>query len=262
MSLPLALAALLAAPAALAEDPKPDVWTGTAGAGLILLTGNADSISSSLAAAAQRKAGDWAFSTKLNGAYGKARSEKGAPYQTAALAGSVQLRADRKITDGLTGFALGGVDTDHVAAIEYRAYGEGGLGYAWIDRKDDAAGSALLLRTDLGFRYAEESRWSYYATSSDPTPGDRPDVTLAAPRLGAAFRWQPHKGVAVTEDAEVLSNVSGDARWLSKSVTKLTTSIVGTAVFGVTYTVNYDSAPVPGKVHTDTALGLTLEAAF
>jgi hypothetical protein len=255
-----AVALLLTAPAALAEDPRPDVWSGTAGAGLILLTGNADSLTSNLTAAAQRKLGDWALSSKLTGVYGRTRPDKGVPVQTVALAGTFQLRADRKITGGLTGFALGGVDTDHVASIEYRAYGEAGVGMAWVDRKE--GDQQLLVRTDLGFRYADESRWNYYVTGSVPATGDAPDVTLAAPRLGVAFRWQPNKEVALSEDAEVLGNVSGDARWLSKSITKLTTRVVGALLFGVTYTVNYDSAPAAGKVTTDTALALTFEASF
>lgn len=258
-----ALAALLATTTAAAQAPeeKKDDWSGTVGAGLILLTGNSSSITSNLTASAKRQWDAWSLEAKAGGVYGRSRPTTGGDPETTALGATSSLRGDRKLGEHWSLYLLGGVDTDHVANLEYRAYGEGGTGYAWIDRKEPGD-KELLLRTDLGLRYANDSRWQYYGEPPVGSGRDLGDLELIAPRLALAFRWQNTKDLVFTEDAEYLPNLKGDERFLMKSVTKLTTRVVGAVMFGVTYRVTYDSAPAPGAVKADTLLGLTLETAF
>jgi hypothetical protein len=244
-----------------ADPPKPPTWAGTAGAGLILLTGNTSSVTANAAAGAQRDSSDWILAAKATGVYGRTRPvDRALPAQTVALAATGLLRADRRLGPHFTVFADAGLDTDHVASLEYRAYGDAGLGYVWLDVKREG-GRELFLRTDLGGRYAYDARWQYFATASAPA-GDLPDVELVAPRAGATFRFGFSKDVSLAEDAEVLANVSGNERWLAKSVTKLVSRLTRSVSFGASYSVTYDSAPAPGKVRTDTALGVSLEVAF
>lgn len=261
--LSFSLAALALASSVSAQDPapKPDAWKGSAGAGLILLTGNTNTITGTASLGAKRSWADWALEFKGGGVYGRTRPvDRDLKAETVALAATSQLRGDRKFGERLSVYALGGLDTDHVASVEYRGYGEGGLGYVWLDRKWEGD-RELYLRNDLGLRYANESRWQYYGVA-DGTSADLEDVSLLGPRAGLAFRWQNTKNVLFTEDAEFIPNVQGDARYLVKSVSKLATRLSTSLTFGVAYTVTFDSDPAPGKVDTDTVLGVTLEASF
>ena len=258
-----ALALAVVATSASAQDaaPKKEEWAGTAGAGLILLTGNTNTTTGTAALGAKRSWADWSLEFKASGVYGRTRPvDRTQDAQTVALGATSQLRGDRKFGDHLSVYALGGLDTDHVASVEFRGYGEGGLGYVWLDRKEEGD-KELFLRTDLGLRYAKESRWQYYGVAAG-TSADLEDAELLGPRAGLAFKWQNTKNVIFTEDAEFIPNVQGDARYLVKSVTKLATRLASRLTFGVAYTVAFDSNPAPGKVNTDTVLGVTLETTF
>ncbi|MFO0581534.1 MAG: DUF481 domain-containing protein [Anaeromyxobacter sp.] len=254
------LATTAAAQDAAAPKP-PEEWKGTAGAGLILLTGNTSTITSTAVLGAKRNWADWALEFKAGGVYGRTRPvDKTQDPQTVALGATSQLRGDRKFGDHLSVYALTGLDTDHVASVEWRGYGEGGLGYVWLNDKWEGD-RELFLRTDLGLRYAKESRWQYYGTVA-ATGRDIKDAELLGPRAGLSFRWQNTKNVIFTEDAEVIPNVQGESRVLVKSVSKLATRLATALTLGVAYTVAYDSKPAPGKVNTDTILGVTLEMGF
>jgi opacity protein-like surface antigen len=254
---PLFAIALLLPTLALAEDPKAPELKGTVGAGLIVLTGNSNTTTFTLASAASRETLGWIVSGKLNAAYGQNEPAAGGPKQVTALNGGVQLRLDRKFGETWTVYGLGGVEADHVASIEYRTQAEVGGSAQWLDEKVDGW-QRLALRTDLGFRYGYEARWQYYGT---PT-GAQPGVELLAPRFGLAFRYGFSKEVFVSEDAEVLPNISGPSRLLAKSVTRFSSRLTQALTFGVSYTVAYDSAPAAGKVKTDTGLAALLEVAF
>ncbi|MFT3914753.1 MAG: DUF481 domain-containing protein [Anaeromyxobacteraceae bacterium] len=258
----LATATATGAAAQDAAAPKPpEEWKGTAGAGLILLTGNTSTITSTAVLGAKRNWSDWALEFKAGGVYGRTRPvDKAQDPQTVALAANSQLRGDRKFGEHLSVYALTGLDTDHVASVEWRGYGEGGLGYVWLNTKWEGD-REFFLRTDLGLRYAKESRWQYYGVLPATGP-DIQDAELLGPRAGLSLRWQNTKNVILTEDAEFIPNVQGDARYLVKSVTKLATRLSTALTFGVAYTVAFDSKPAPGKVNTDTILGVTLETAF
>jgi hypothetical protein len=173
-----------------------------------------------------------------------------------ALAAAFQARVDRRFSQPLSGYILGGIETDHVQSVEAREFGEAGASVAWFDIKE-ADYSKLFLRTDLGFRYQYESRFQYY-----PTAMPQPGVTLVAPRLGAVFRYAFSKGAIFSEEAEVLPNLAGDARVLISSRSKLTTVLTGVLSFAAGYVVKFDSAPAPGAVKTETGLTVGLEVAF
>lgn len=256
------LAALLATTATAQEPEKRPEWTGAAGAGLVLLTGNSSTFTVNGTTSAQRETAGWILGAKATGVYGRTRPvDRTLDPETVAAAATGQLRADRKFGEHATVFALAGLDTDHVASIEYRGYGDLGVGWVWLDR-NGAKDRALFFRTDVGMRYAYESRWQYYPTAASPVTGDVDDVDLVAPRVGASFKWALSKDTVFTEDAEALANISGDERYLAKSLTKLTTRIASRLGFGVSYLVAWDSAPAAGKVETDTALAVSLETTF
>jgi putative salt-induced outer membrane protein YdiY len=241
------------APAAAPAAPAKSAWTGTVGLGLMSLTGNSRSITFTTNAAAERKSEDWIVGAKLLAAYGENRTAAAGTTEKVAEMAALQLRLDRRLGARYSTYALGAAATDHVKSIELRSTGELGATVMWVDAKG-ATGWATTLRTNLGFRIAEERRYQYY-----PTSLEIPDVTLYAPRAGLAFTYAISKDVLFAEDADVMSNVSGESRVLANSVSKISVRLSRSLAFGVSFTVNHDSAPAPGKVPTDTQLAMTLD---
>jgi uncharacterized protein DUF481 len=239
-------------------------WTGTFGAGLIWIAGNAESLTFSANLALEKKTEDWIFAVKGNALYGQARlppmamdaSPNAQQTQVVALAGGLLLRGDRRFTKTVTGYLATGADADHVKSIEYRVSGEAGSGITWVE---DVEGdlTKLLLRTDLGFRYARESRFQYY-----PSYKKIGDVDLAAPRLAVAFRYALNKDLLFTEDAEILPNIIGDFRYLLNSSSKLSVRLTQIFSFATSLQILHDSAPAPGKKDTDGILTIGLELAL
>jgi hypothetical protein len=256
------LVVLCLAPALAAAEPTAKTWSGTVGAGLIHLAGNTNTTTVSGTTSIQEQLDPWVLGFKATGAYGEARPvDRTQRSQTVALSASGQLRLDRKLGPHATVFALGGTDTDHVASVEARVYGEGGLAWIWVDVKPDGAKAELFFRTDAGVRYANERRWQYHATPAAPV-GNLPDVETTSPRVGLALRYGFSKDVAFVEEAEALANVSGAERYQARSLTKLTSRLWASVTFGVSYLLTWDSEPAPGKVETDRSLAATLEVAF
>jgi putative salt-induced outer membrane protein YdiY len=240
-------------PCAPPAPPPRKPWTGSVGLGLVAITGNGRSLSLAGNAAAERKGERFIFGVRAAGAYGEARPAGQDASQVSALNASLFLRADYRLTPPLSVYAIAGGETDHVKSIEIRYTEELGLGYAWIDRKVEDR--VLYLRTDLGFRLAEEYRFQYYPT---PGPVDPREFTLKAPRVGAAFRYGITRDVLITEDVEVLPNVD-ESRLLVNSLSKLAVKLASALQLGIGFTVNYDGAPPSPKIPWDTTLALTLD---
>jgi hypothetical protein len=217
------------------------------------LTGNSHSITFTTNAAAERKSEDWILGAKLLAAYGQNRPAEGAATETVAEMAALQLRLDRRFEERYSAYVLGAAATDHVKSVELRSTGEVGASVTWVDAKG-ATGWATTLRTDLGFRVSDERRYQYF-----PTGLDIPDLTLYAPRAGLAFTYAISKDVLFSEDADIMSNVSGESRILANSISKVSVRLSRSLALGVGFTVNHDSAPAPGKVPTDTQLAMTLD---
>lgn len=223
------------------------------GLGIVAVTGNARSLTASLAAAVEHKGESWIVSGKANATYGESRASGASSTQTSAENAGLFLRGDYRVDPRLSTYALAGVETDHARSIEVRYSEEAGLGYAWIDWKGGE--QKLFLRTDAGFRLAEERRFQYFPVSARLDP---PDFFFKAPRLAVAFRWELNKSVLFTQDLEMIPNL-GDSREMVNSVSKLSAKLLGPMALGIGYTVNYDSAPPAPKVPWDTTLAITLD---
>jgi putative salt-induced outer membrane protein YdiY len=249
-----------AAPTAPATVPAPPkaTWTGTVGLGLISLTGNSRTVTFNTNAAAERKSEGWIFGTKLHATYGQNRAAVASDTETVAEAAGLQLRVDRRFGPRYSTYVLAAADTDHVKSVELRSTGEVGATIVWVDAGGDS-GWKTTLKTDLGFRIANEQRYEYYPADPLVDPHSLDGVTLYAPRAGVAFRYALSKDVLFSEDAEILPNVIGDSRVVVNSVSKISTRLSRTLAFGVAFTVNHDSRPATDKVPTDTALALTLD---
>lgn len=253
---PAAPAGEAKAAAAPDEAPKSN-WSGSAGLGVISLTGNSRSITMSGNLVAQFKTPEWIFGTKSSFIYGQSRpADTTVDPEVLALAAALQVQGDRRITQRVSVFVGTGVDTDHVKSVELRGYGEGGVGLLWLD---DVEGDLQkrLLRTDIGMRYSREARFQFY-----PTRANVDDVTLVAPRIAATFLYALSKDVTFQQDAEVLTNILGDSRLIVNTLTKLSARLLANFSLGVGFAVKHDSSPAIGRVPTDTALTVGLEAGF
>ncbi len=266
MSPPRAAAAAVAASAVEARpadaiappkpaDPAAPVWTGTVGLGLIALTGNSQTITFSTNAALQRKSEYWIWGIAAAAAYGQNTAAGAASATVTALAASLQARGDRRFTDALSLYLLGGVDTDHLKSIEDRPYGEVGVSILWFDEKIEKLEKSSF-KTDLGFRYGHEYRFLYYGAGA---PAAQAGVNIVAPRVGASYRYAVNKDIIFTEDASALGNLVDQTRLIATSVSKLSSRLTEKVALGVSFAVQYDSAPPPLKVNTDTALTVGLE---
>ena len=248
------LALLICAQAPAAAAPAPPKWTGSVGFSLVSITGNATAVTLNGTGLAEYKTPEWIYGLKASATYGVSKAPTpDATSQVLALAGSLQARVDRRLNEMISAYLLGGAEADHVKSVEFRGIGEAGVGIIWFSEKEGDL-EKLLFRTDLGFRYAHESRFQYY-----PTPMSLPAVELYAPKLGVAFRYAFSKEVKFLETAEVLPSVSGDGRVMVNNLTKLTAHLIQALSASLGFTVNYDSVPAPGKVSTDTALSVGLE---
>jgi hypothetical protein len=247
-----------AIPPANAPPPAPPdvVWSGTVGLGLIALTGNSQTITFSTNAALQRKSKDWIWAIKASAAYGQNQAPQTGVSQVTALNGAVSARGDRRLSDQLSIYLLAGIETDHLASVEERPYGELGVSLIWFsDKVGDFEKTSL--RTDLGFRYGHEYRFQYY-----PNQLNEPGVDIVAPRLGVAYRYALNKDVIFTEEISALGNVVDTPRLLFTSTTKISSRLTEKVSLGVSFVVNDDTVPAPGKVPTDTALTVGLEVAL
>lgn len=239
-------------PAAAPAAP-PKAWTGTVGLGVVAVTGNARNLTANLTAVAEHKAERWIFGGKAFATYGESRAAGSSTVETSAENAGLFLRGDYRFTPRLSGYLLGGVETDHPKSIEVRYSQEAGASYAWIDWTGGE--QKLFLRTDLGFRIAEEYRYQYFPVGRRVDPRD---YYLKAPRVGLAFRWEMNKSVLFAQDVEALPNIDGN-RVFVNSISKLSAKLFGPLAFGVGYTVNYDSAPPAPKIPWDTTLAVTLD---
>jgi hypothetical protein len=243
------------------EAPKKeDQWKGSAGLGIISLSGNASTLTFNGLGSAERKTEDWIYSLKAQAVYGRSRlpatETEPERSQVVALGAGLQLRGDRRFTEVVSGYLLAGAETDHIKSVEVRGTGEVGAGIIWWDEKKDD-GRSSSLRTDLAFRFMRETRFQYY-----PTPLDLEDVDLGGPRVGLALRYSISKDVVFTQDAEAVPNVLGESRLLVNTTSKLLARLTESLSLGTSFVLQYDSAPAEGKVSTDTALSGTLEVSF
>lgn len=234
----------------------PPAWTGNVGLGLIAVTGNGRQVTLSGTAAAQYRSLHWIWGGKAAAAYGRGTGVGETDSQVTALNALFGLQGDRRLSEMFSVFLGTGVSTDHVKSVELRGYGEGGLGIIWIDQQVGKLQKSFL-RTDFGFRYERELRFQYYLTELN-----LPDVTLVAPRAALAFRYAVNDAVTFTQDAEVMPNITGTGRVLVNSMTKVNARLFANVSLGVGFAVRYDSAPAAGRVPTDTALTVGLEAAL
>ncbi|HZX96888.1 MAG TPA: DUF481 domain-containing protein [Myxococcales bacterium] len=251
----LAQAPVAAAPGAPAAA-EGSTTTGNVAAGAIVLTGNSQTTTFSVGAAFSRKTPDWIYGFKASAAYGRSTDPATGVRSTTALNGSAALRGERRFTPVTSLYLQGIADTDHLKSVEWRPAAEGGVSFYLVDQKEGDFQSAAF-RLDLGFRGGREYRFQYY-----PTVVNLPDETIAAPAAGFAGRYALSRDTIFTDELSALVNVPNGPRLLLTNVAKLTTRLVRTLSFSVSFGIAEDSSPPPGKLDLDTNLTVSFELAI
>lgn len=236
------------------EEQPAVVWTGAVGAGLLALAGNSSAITTNATAALERRQEHWIIALKAGGTYGESRAVDETA-QVLAQAASVLVRTDLRLNPQLSLYLAGGADLDRVKSIDWRATGESGLGYIFLNRMDGER-QTLFLRLDAAFRYQYEARFQFF-----PTEENLDDVQLRAPRLALAFRSAPNTAWGLLQEVEVLANV-GESRFLVNSLTKLSVTVLRRLALTSAVTVAYDSAPALGREPTDLTVSVGFEVPF
>ncbi|MCL2012164.1 MAG: DUF481 domain-containing protein [Cystobacterineae bacterium] len=260
-----------AAPPADKAPPSASAWTNSANINLIFLAGNSSSISLNGKIALSYKTADWIFGGRVYGAYGRARLGTASYSSDIAMQGGVDLRIDRRFNPVLGTYGMAGIEFDHIKSIEARPFAELGVGVIWIDEKANNTQKSLL-STDLGFRYAYESRFRYYPTNAEipflkpedvsSEPRNIPDVQVVAPRVALVFRHMLMDGVTFAEDLEVLWNIINAERFWINSTSKILVRLNTIFSISTALTFKYDSQPADGAKKLDTMLSLGLDAVF
>ena len=243
--------------AAAAAPPNPVTWAGTVALGLIALTGNSQTVTFATNAAFERKSPEWILGIKATAQYGQTTAAGADSSAVTALAAGVQARGDRRLSQLTSLYLLGGIEADHLKAVEARPFAEVGVSLLWFDEKVGDL-QKQSFRTDLGFRYGREYRFQYYPTRIGPSDPAFAAVTIAAPRVGAFYRYAFNKDVIFSQEVSLLGNVI-DGRLLFTSTSKLSSRLTERVGLGVSFVANDDTIPAKGKVPLDTALTVGLE---
>lgn len=231
------------------EDEDEGPWTGSAGLGASMFTGNARSFTITGDAMAEYESPVWALTLEMDGAYGNAAAEDEEEREVTALTLGGWARGDYRFTRLVSAYTFLGLETDHPASLELRTEVELGIGLTLLERKKKS--KELFLRTYLGAGYAKDRRFQY-----TPTREDLPNVTLWSPAVGLAFRYDINEHVYLREDAVLLPDIFGDTRVLLDSTTKLSVDLTDRFALTTYFEVQHDSAPAAGKVKTDTSLSV------
>ncbi|MFT3713900.1 MAG: DUF481 domain-containing protein [Archangium sp.] len=168
-----AVAPAPAAATAAATPPAADGWKGSVGLGLTFITGNAQTLTLTGTAAADKKWDLWSLGIRLNGAYGLANPDTntvGSSAATTARRAAGTIRGDRGFGSGFAAiFLLAGSEFDHMKNIESRTIGEAGASLTFFNKKEGDL-EKLFLRFDLAARSGYESRFQYFppAVAGDP----------------------------------------------------------------------------------------------
>jgi hypothetical protein len=244
-----------------AAKTDPLKWTSNVTAGMTWVTGNVTSFSFVGNASTTRKVDKTIFVGKAFAGYGeKLIDPASGPNEVLLYNMGASAQFDYRFTPLISAFLGAGVDADHVKSIEYRLYGDAGLGVLWIDAKDgtgDKQYQKALLKTDLNIRVQPESRFQYY-----PVPMQLDDSLLVGPRLAGVFAYGVTSSITFREEVEVLPNVLGQPRVLINSLSRVSVGLNTLLAFNASYSVKFDSQPAEGKKPVDAVLSLGLEANF
>ena len=222
-----------------------ELWSGEGQLGGFQASGNSDNVGLSAGLKLKRQGEDWSHALRATADYQRSNGVTSREQFLFAYEPRYQ------IADELFAYGLAQYERNKLQGFSGRYAISGGIGYQVANSGDlklsVKAGPALRM-TD--FTIAE-------------------DETRLAALFGLDFDWQIAERLALTQDANVVTETGGQATVIVDSsrttlnlVTGLDAKVSDRLRSRITYTVDYDSEPPLGKVSTDTITRLTLVYGF
>lgn len=218
-----------------------DLWRGRGELGASQSTGNTDIVGISAGFTLERKGLDWTHKIRATADY---QESKGRTTREQLFA-SYEPRF--QINDGLFAYGLAQFERDPLQGFSERYVASGGLGYKLVDSKN----LSLSLKAGPAYRVTQFV--------------DDGNATSWAGLAGLDFDWRISERLSLTQDTNAVAGGGGQATAIFGGDTTTINVVTGlnakiTNRFGarLSYTVDYDSNPPPGKVSTDTLSRMTV----
>lgn len=219
----------------LAEADMLDNWHGKGEVGAHLTTGNNDSSGVVLGLKLNREGLKWRHeifaSTDIQRTNGKRTRER-------YLAGA---KVEYKFSERGYSYGLGQYERDPFLGYEDRWSASGGIGYRLIDKPDLTLG----LDTGPAFRH------------TDFTNGE--DETKLAGRAAIDVKWKINPSLRLSNNASTYYETGG---WSSASLTALDAKISSALTARLSYAMQHETDPLPGRDKLDTTSRATLVYGF
>jgi hypothetical protein len=255
-----------AAPEGEVKPPPSKVKvSGSASLSLVWLAGNSNAITGQANVGLSLFVEKWTLSLKGNGAYGQARGPDDLVDKVTALNVAGELRGARNFTDIVSVYILGGAGHDAIARINWRAWGEAGLGLTFFKVFDpkDKEFIRFQFGTDLGLRYQREDWFQFFPTATEPRGRiANPQPNIVAIKVGLGLRYAPIKNILVQENLELLPDVLTTTNFVLNNVTALVVKVIGPLSLSTSFTLKFDNLPPPGAQKLDTILAFGADVAF
>ena len=222
-----------------------DNWKGRGEIGGFRQTGNSTNTGLSAGVDIKRQAIDWTHQLRARADYQRSAGVTSREKYFAAYEPHYQF-GDDLFTYGLAQF-----ESDHFQGFDARYALSAGVGYQAVKRPD----LNLAVKAGPALRHTEF------------TSGE--NDTRIAGLLGLDFDWTIADGVKLTQDTSLVAETGGAATVIFDSrnttlalVTGLEARITGKLSTRLTYSVDYQSEPQPGKQSTDTLSRVTFVYGF
>ena len=222
-----------------------DNWRGRGELGASRATGNSDYVGLAAGLDITRQGIDWKHQLRARADYQEDRGVTSREKYFAAY------EPQYKIGDDIFAYGLAQFESDRFQGFDGRYALSAGVGYQALKRP----GLNLALKAGPALRH------------TDYTSGEL-DTRLAG-LVGLDFDWTVADGVKLTQDTNLVAETGGAATVIFDSrnttlalVTGLEARITGKLSTRLSYAVDYQSDPQPGKVGTDTLSRVTFVYGF
>lgn len=220
-------------------------WSGKGQVGAFQSSGNTDNAGISLSLELQRKGIDWEHRLRGSVDYQQSNGITSREKYLAAYEPRYQ------VTRRMFAYALAQYESDNFQGFSGRYSVSGGLGLKLLDK----GGSQLSIKGGPSWRHIDYT---------DGTSG-----SAFGALAGLDFDWRIARNLTFTQDANLVADSGGSATVIidSLSTSVLLTSGLDARISDrlstrLSYTVDYDSSPPPGKKDTDAQTRFTLVYGF
>ena len=222
-----------------------ELWSGEGQLGGFQASGNSDSVGLSAALNLKRQGIDWSHALRATADYQRSNGVTSREQFLFAYEPRYQVEDDFFI------YGLAQYERNKLQGFSDRYAVSGGIGYQVANSGD----------LKLSVKAGPALRMTDFVVTDDET-------RLAA-LFGLDFDWQIAERLALTQDANVVTETGGQATVIIDSsrttlnfVTGLDARVSDRLRSRISYSVDYDSKPPVGKVSTDTVTRLTLVYGF